>query len=219
MTKQTNAKTSKKGGKTMDGLKQQQLHYNWKQSNNSQKGMHYQLLDNVQLEQVRAMLKPHQLLILNKVWNIIDQFDRYIYHYLNKKSQTVGKVYKHKQLTKEQLDKAYELGYTGVKDYKPIEVLGTLEYYLGQLDAKSDYLEMGDNTELYNNNTLQLEQQRVKDLINKAKEIAESYACDKAYEYWEQLDTLERQDPAEQQAHIEVYNEAFHQKYLELTTK
>lgn len=157
MTKQTNAKTSKKGGKTMDGLKQQQLHYNWKQKGNIQKGMHYQLLDNVQLEQVRAMLTPHQLLILNKVWNIIDQFDRYIYHHLNKKAQTVGKVYKYKQLTKEQLDKA--------------------------------------------------------------KERAESYACDKAYEYWEQLDTLERQDPAEQQAHIEVYNEAFHEKYLELITK
>ena len=68
---------------------------------------------------------------------------------------------------------AYDLGYAGIKDYKPTTVLETLEYYLGQLDAESDYLEMGDNSELYNNNTLQLKQQKVKELIELIKKGGE----------------------------------------------
>ena len=48
----------------------------------------------------------------------------------------------------------------------PTTQLEYLYYQLGKLDARSDLLEMGDNTELYNNDELQQERQKLCELIN-----------------------------------------------------
>ena len=59
----------------------------------------------------------------------------------------------------------YELGYNMDERVVPITQLEYLYYQLGKLDARSDLLEMGDNTELYNNNELQQERQKLCELI------------------------------------------------------
>ena len=59
----------------------------------------------------------------------------------------------------------YELGYDMDESVVPITQLEYLYYQLGKLDARSDLLEMGDNTELYNNNALQQERQKLCELI------------------------------------------------------
>lgn len=60
----------------------------------------------------------------------------------------------------------YELGYYMDERAVPTTQLEYLYYQLGKLDARSDLLEMGDNTELYNNNELQQERQKLCELIN-----------------------------------------------------
>lgn len=63
----------------------------------------------------------------------------------------------------------YELGYNMDERVVPTTQLEYLYYQLGKLDARSDLLEMGDNTELYNNNELQQERQKLCELINDIK--------------------------------------------------
>ena len=63
----------------------------------------------------------------------------------------------------------YELGYYMDERVAPTTQLEYLYYQLGKLDARSDLLEMGDNTELYNNNELQQERQKLCELINDIK--------------------------------------------------
>lgn len=67
----------------------------------------------------------------------------------------------------------YELGYNMDESVAPITQLEYLYYQLGKLDARSDLLEMGDNTELYNNNELQQERQKLCELINDIKKGGE----------------------------------------------
>ena len=67
----------------------------------------------------------------------------------------------------------YELGYYTNKKVVPTTQLDYLYYQLGKLDARSDLLEMGDNTELYNNNALQQERQKLCELINDIKKGGE----------------------------------------------
>lgn len=59
----------------------------------------------------------------------------------------------------------YELGYDMDESVTPITQLEYLYYQLGKLDARSDLLEMGNNAELYNNDTLQQERQKLCELI------------------------------------------------------
>ena len=63
----------------------------------------------------------------------------------------------------------YELGYYMDERVAPTTQLEYLYYQLGKLDARSDLLEMGDNTELYNNDELQQERQKLCELINDIK--------------------------------------------------
>lgn len=63
----------------------------------------------------------------------------------------------------------YELGYYMNERVAPTTQLEYLYYQLGKLDARSDLLEMGDNTELYNNDELQQERQKLCELINDIK--------------------------------------------------
>ena len=67
----------------------------------------------------------------------------------------------------------YELGYYMDERVAPTTRLEYLYYQLGKLDARSDLLEMGDNTELYNNNELQQERQKLCELINDIKKGGE----------------------------------------------
>ena len=67
----------------------------------------------------------------------------------------------------------YELGYYMDESAAPTTQLEYLYYQLGKLDARSDLLEMGDNTELYNNNELQQERQKLCELINDIKKGGE----------------------------------------------
>lgn len=59
----------------------------------------------------------------------------------------------------------YELGYNKIEPIAPTTQLEYLYYQLGKLDAESDLLEMRDNTELYNNDRIQQERQKICDLI------------------------------------------------------
>lgn len=63
----------------------------------------------------------------------------------------------------------YELGYYMDERIAPTTQLEYLYYQLGKLDAESDLLEMGDNTELYNNDKLQQERQKLCELIENIK--------------------------------------------------
>ena len=67
----------------------------------------------------------------------------------------------------------YELGYYMDESVAPTTQLEYLYYQLGKLDARSDLLEMGDNTELYNNDELQQERQKLCELINDIKKEGE----------------------------------------------
>ena len=63
----------------------------------------------------------------------------------------------------------YELGYYMDERIAPTTQLEYLYYQLGKLDAESDLLEMGDNTELYNNDKIQQERQKLCELIENIK--------------------------------------------------
>lgn len=63
----------------------------------------------------------------------------------------------------------YDLGYNMDESIAPTTQLEYLYYQLGRLDAKSDLLEMGDNTELYNNNEIQQDRQKICALIDEIK--------------------------------------------------
>lgn len=67
----------------------------------------------------------------------------------------------------------YELGYDMDESVAPITQLEYLYYQLGKLDARSDLLEMGNNAELYNNDNLQQERQKLCELINDIKKGSE----------------------------------------------
>lgn len=85
---------------------------------------------------------------------------------------------------------AYDKGYYSLwnEDFKPKNKLEELEYKLGQLDSKTDMLEMGDNSILYNTDIYANEWKILKLKIATLKNKVEQYILDTITTYIESSD-------------------------------
>lgn len=85
---------------------------------------------------------------------------------------------------------AYDKGYYSLwnEDFKPKNKLEELEYKLGQLDSKTDMLENGDNSILYNTDIYANEWKILKLEIATLKNKVEQYILDVITTYIESSD-------------------------------
>lgn len=85
---------------------------------------------------------------------------------------------------------AYDKGYYSLwnEDFKPKNKLEELEYKLGQLDSKTDMLENGDNSILYNTDIYTNEWKILKLEIATLKNKVEQYILDVITAYIESSD-------------------------------
>lgn len=85
---------------------------------------------------------------------------------------------------------AYDKGYYSLwnEDFKPKNKLEELEYKLGQLDSKTDMLENGDNSILYNTDIYANEWKILKLEIATLKNKIEQYILDTITTYIESSD-------------------------------